>query len=172
MTAAGAAKPICDDVNMPKDSCSRHILHFNSPIGTLRIEDNGAAITRLCIDNGSNYSDNESVLTKEAAKQLSEYFRGERLEFNLPLFPCGTEFQLRVWAELVKIPYGEVCTYGDIARRIGNPKASRAVGGANNKNPIMIIIPCHRVIGASGKLIGYAGGVDVKKYLLDLEGNH
>ena len=102
-------------------------------------------------------------------RQLAEYFAGERREFELPLAPEGTPFMRRVWAELVKVPYGAIATYGEIAERIGNPGGSRAVGLANNRNPIAIIIPCHRIIGSSGKLVGYAGGVELKERLLALE---
>ena len=94
---------------------------------------------------------------------------GRRREFQLPLAPKGTEFQQKVWKALLDIPYGETRSYGEIARAIGNPKASRAVGMANNRNPIAIIIPCHRVIGSTGKLVGYGGGLDKKEFLLNLE---
>ena len=111
----------------------------------------------------------ETPLLAEAMRQLAEYFAGERREFELPLAPEGTPFMRRVWAELVKVPYGAIATYGEIAERIGNPGGSRAVGLANNRNPIAIIIPCHRIIGSSGKLVGYAGGVELKERLLALE---
>lgn len=105
----------------------------------------------------------------EAERQLNEYFSGERREFDLPLRPQGTEFQLADWAALCEVPYGETASYGDIARRIGRPKAFRAVGMANHNNPISIIIPCHRVIGSNGKLTGYGGGLEIKQKLLELE---
>lgn len=105
----------------------------------------------------------------QAIRQLNEYFTGRRKSFDLPLAPEGTEFQKRVWKALSAIPYGETRTYGEIAALAGNPKASRAVGLANNKNPIGIIVPCHRVVGADGKLTGYAGGLKAKEWLLDLE---
>ena len=105
----------------------------------------------------------------QAKAQLAAYFAGELRNFSLPLRPCGTEFQSRVWQELTRIPYGETISYGELARRIGNPAASRAVGLANGKNPIGIIVPCHRVIGTNGKLTGYAGGVSRKEALLALE---
>jgi methylated-DNA-[protein]-cysteine S-methyltransferase len=101
--------------------------------------------------------------------QLSEYFNGTRRNFDLDLAPRGTEFQTKVWAALAEIPYGTTATYGEIAAKVGNPKASRAVGMANNRNPIALIIPCHRVIGSSGKLVGYGGGLPTKEFLLDLE---
>ncbi len=101
--------------------------------------------------------------------QLEEYFRGERDAFDLPLAPAGTEFQRRVWDELARIPFGETVDYGSLAVRVGRPGAARAVGRANATNPIPIIVPCHRVIGANGSLTGYAGGMEAKRTLLDLE---
>ena len=106
----------------------------------------------------------------ELKRQLAEYLTGERRDFDLPLAPEGTEFQCRVWQALTTIPYGETRSYVDIARAVGSPGASRAVGGANHDNPIGIVIPCHRVIGADGSLTGYAGGVERKRRLLELEG--
>lgn len=111
----------------------------------------------------------KTKLMEEASKQLKEYFSGERQVFDLPLCPEGTPFQKKVWEALKTIPYGETRTYQEIAVQIGNPKACRAVGGANNKNPISIIIPCHRVIGAGGSLVGYGGGLSLKEKLLRLE---
>lgn len=105
----------------------------------------------------------------EAVEQLSEYFVGERTEFDLELDMMGTQFQRRVWQALQSIPYGETCSYGEIARQIGSPSAFRAVGLANGHNPIGIIVPCHRVIGANGSLTGYGGGLDRKRALLELE---
>jgi len=104
-----------------------------------------------------------------ARQQLEEYFAGERKEFDLPLHLSGTDFQVQVLQELRRIPYGETTSYGDIAKRIGRPKAMRAVGAANGRNPIPIIVPCHRVIGSSGDLTGFGGGLDTKKALLRLE---
>ncbi|HEY5274504.1 MAG TPA: methylated-DNA--[protein]-cysteine S-methyltransferase [Acidimicrobiales bacterium] len=105
----------------------------------------------------------------DAAAQLSEYFSGTRRSFDLAVAPQGTEFQTTVWATLAEIPYGTTATYGEVAAKVGNAKASRAVGMANNRNPIALIIPCHRVIGASGKLVGYGGGLPAKEFLLNLE---
>jgi len=105
----------------------------------------------------------------EVALQFSEYFARKRKRFDVKLDFLGTEFQLRVWSELLNIPFGETRTYGEVAKRLGDAKATRAVGAANGRNPIPIIAPCHRVIGASGKLVGFGGGLDVKGYLLDLE---
>ena len=103
------------------------------------------------------------------ARQIDEFFAGKRKAFDFPLAPKGSEFQKRVWAELVKIPFGETISYGELARRIGNPAASRAVGRANATNPIAVIVPCHRVIGTNGKLTGYAGGIELKDKLLAWE---
>ncbi len=106
---------------------------------------------------------------RQAVEELREYFAGERREFTLPLAPAGTPFQQQVWTALREIPYGTTCSYGRIAERIGRPKACRAVGMANNRNPIAIVVPCHRVVGASGALVGYAAGLEVKEKLLALE---
>lgn len=112
----------------------------------------------------------DQVRNREAANQLEEYFARKRTTFDLPLDMRGTAFQIRVWQELLKIPYGETISYGELSRRVsGDSKSSRAVGGANNKNPIGIIVPCHRVIGSNGKLVGYAGGLNIKEMLLNLE---
>ena len=108
----------------------------------------------------------------EAKKQLDEYFAGRRTRFDLPLAPCGTPFQLRAWRALQEIPYGVTCSYGEQARAMGQPRAVRAVGAANGHNPIPIVVPCHRVIGGDGRLTGYAGGLDIKKFLIELEGRH
>lgn len=110
-----------------------------------------------------------SPLIDQAFLELEEYFRGERRTFDLPLNPVGTEFQKKVWSALQTIPCGETRSYGEIAAQVGNPGASRAVGMANNKNPIAIMVPCHRVIGKNGSLTGYAGGLELKRKLLDLE---
>lgn len=107
---------------------------------------------------------------RAAIEQLGEYFRGERREFELPLAPHGNVFQQRVWALLRQIPYGQTRSYGQLAAELGNPALAREVGGANGSNPISVIVPCHRVVGADGRLVGYAGGLERKQYLLDLEG--
>ena len=111
----------------------------------------------------------DDALLEPARRQLTEYFAGERTAFDLPLRPAGAPFQLRVWEALQRIPYGETASYGEIAREIGHPTAFRAVGAANGSNPIAIVVPCHRVIGSSGALTGYGGGLDCKRALLDLE---
>ncbi|MEE2658277.1 MAG: methylated-DNA--[protein]-cysteine S-methyltransferase [Candidatus Latescibacterota bacterium] len=111
----------------------------------------------------------DSQLPFDLEGQFQAYFAGELREFNLPLSPQGTVFQRRVWSELRKIPYGQTCSYGELARRIGKPGAARAVGSANHYNPLPVVVPCHRVIGSRGQLTGYAGGVQVKRFLLELE---
>ena len=147
--------------------------HFGlePPIGLITLVEEGDAVTQLHF--GAFFSgiaeQRETPLLQEAARQLTAYFQGQLRNFSLPLQPKGTTFQRSVWEQLQRIPYGQTCSYGDIARACGNPKASRAVGMANNRNPISIIIPCHRVIGADGKLVGYGGGLDIKIRLLELE---
>lgn len=143
--------------------------HYKFPIGTLCIEEENQCITGLYRDDNIEGEEQETELLKKAHQQLKEYFSGKRKTFDLPIHLEGTEFQKKVWAALQTIPYGATRTYGEIAEQIGKHKASRAVGGANHNNPIMIIVPCHRVIGANGSLVGFGGGLDMKKYLLELE---
>lgn len=123
------------------------------------------------VEPGKDWIYTEKIFT-DALLQLDAYFKGELTRFDLKLNAQGTDFQKRVWQELEKIPYGETISYGELAKRMGNPKASRAVGMANGKNPISIIVPCHRVIGKDGSLTGFGGGIDVKKTLLELEKRH
>ena len=139
--------------------------------GSVTIVSDGGAILAVWLRNTVNLEGrNEAdALTDMAAKQLEEYFAGKRTQFDVPLRPVGTEFQQAVWKELLTIPYGETRSYKQVAYGIGKPAACRAVGMANNKNPISIIIPCHRVIGANGSLVGYGGGLDMKRKLLALE---
>lgn len=111
----------------------------------------------------------QNPLLEDAIQQLHEYFQGSRTEFSIPLHLVGTPFQQQVWGALRQIPYGEVRSYKDVAQVIGSPKAVRAVGGANNRNPLSIFIPCHRVVGSNGSLVGYGGGLTIKEYLLNLE---
>lgn len=146
---------------------------YKTVMGEITIIDNGEAIIELDFGNNLNkeIEIKETQLIKEAKEQLEEYFNGERKEFHLPLEPKGTEFQKQVWRALRKISYGTTKTYKEIAVEVGNEKACRAVGMANNKNPIAIIIPCHRVIGSNKKLVGYAGGLELKEKLLRLEKN-
>ncbi|NLI89121.1 MAG: methylated-DNA--[protein]-cysteine S-methyltransferase [Epulopiscium sp.] len=145
---------------------------YNTRVARIGISDNGHSITKVYyaddIDS-SNTNINETPLISKAAKQIIEYLDGERTTFDLPIETTGTEFQKKVWKALMEIPYGQTQSYKDIAIKVGSPLAYRAVGMANNKNPISIIIPCHRVIGANGKLVGYGGGLDIKVELLNIE---
>jgi methylated-DNA-[protein]-cysteine S-methyltransferase len=146
-----------------------------SPIGPLLLASNDSGLRMIRFNRSRPASRPDPAWKKDAAalkepiRQLRAYFAGELEEFDLPLAPQGTPFQLEVWMRLCDIPYGETISYGELARRIGNPKASRAVGLANGSNPIPIIIPCHRVIGSNGKLTGYGGGLPIKEKLLALE---
>jgi len=143
-------------------------LNVDSPIGTLGLCARDGFLVRIVFGGteATEYIDN--VLT-ETAQQLNEYFRGERREFDVPIYMEGTEFQKKVWKTLTGIPYGCVDSYSGIAEKVGSPKAARAVGMANHVNPIPIIVPCHRVVGKNGKMVGYAGGLDIKTALLELE---
>ncbi|MBN2965507.1 methylated-DNA--[protein]-cysteine S-methyltransferase [Sulfurospirillum sp. T05] len=146
---------------------------FQSPLGTLGLSSNTHAITTLSFlpPQTTDLGGLDDPVLAQAYEELQEYFAGKRRVFSVPCEPQkGTLFQRAVWGALQEIPYGECVSYKTIAARIGNPKAVRAVGGANNKNPIAILIPCHRVIGASGSLVGYASGVDKKVFLLNHEG--
>jgi methylated-DNA-[protein]-cysteine S-methyltransferase len=149
--------------------------YCDSPVGTLLLVAGIGGLAEIHFpQRGQRASANSDWIEEHSAlaepeRQLRAYFAGELESFDLPLAPEGTSFQRKVWAELSKIPYGETISYGELARRIGNPQASRAVGLANGSNPIPIIIPCHRVIGANGKLTGYGGGLPIKEKLLALE---
>jgi methylated-DNA-[protein]-cysteine S-methyltransferase len=148
---------------------------MKTPIGPLFVAADAAGLRFVLFGEGRRPpgQDREwrrdAAAVKEAASQLRAYFGGELQEFDLPLAPEGTPFQHEVWDQLCRIPYGETISYGELARRIGNPKACRAVGLANGSNPISIVIPCHRVIGSNGKLTGYGGGLETKEKLLALE---
>lgn len=142
---------------------------YNFPLGKIWVAEKDGKICRIFYHDEYDCELAETPLIKETSKQLFEYFSGKRQYFNVPILIEGTEFQKKVWNVLMTIPYGKTVCYGDIAKQIGQPKASRAVGGANNKNRIPIIIPCHRVIGTSGKLVGYADGLEKKEFLLNLE---
>lgn len=151
--------------------------YFDSPIGPLLIAGDQQGIrhikfprSRKPVKPERDWIEANSGAVKQAIAQLREYFAGSRAEFDLPLAPRGTPFQLAVWGTLRKIPYGQTISYGELAARVGNPKASRAVGSANGANQIPIVIPCHRVIAAGGKLGGFGGGLPVKEALLALEG--
>jgi methylated-DNA-[protein]-cysteine S-methyltransferase len=149
---------------------------LKTPIGTLLIAGDERAIHRIEFPRDGTAGKPEAGWTEsargpvgDAVRQLREYFLGKRTDFDLPLEPQGTAFQRGVWKRLEEIPYGETISYGELAKRVGNPKASRAVGAANGQNPIPIVIPCHRVIGANGKLTGFGGGLPTKEKLLNLE---
>jgi methylated-DNA-[protein]-cysteine S-methyltransferase len=146
----------------------------DTPIGTLRLISNGTHLLR--IEFQGQYSDLKPLretrdpALSACAGQLGEYFRGKRRRFELPLAPQGTDFQRSVWAALADIPHGELRSYRDIANAINNPAAVRAVGAANGRNPLPVVVPCHRVIGSDGSLTGFAGGLAIKRQLLELEG--
>ena len=133
------------------------------------VDDGGAVVSVSFVDESSAVIGEAGDLCSRAVAQLGEYFEGSRRSFELELAPDGTEFEHRVWNEVRRIPFGATDTYGEIARRLGDPGAAQAVGAANGSNPIAIIVPCHRVIGSGGDLTGYAGGLDRKKWLLDME---
>ena len=150
---------------------------MESPVGLLTLAGRGGRLQHLrMVDQTHEPSRDgwkpDDALFDDVVTQLEAYFAGELIAFNLNIDLVGTEFQRRVWAALLDIPYGETRSYGDIARHIGSPGASRAVGLANGHNPISIIVPCHRVIGANGNLTGYGGGLPKKKHLLEMERNH
>ncbi len=149
------------------------IVHIDvaCPIGTVRIHARGQVIVAIDLPNhlSESESDPQHPLLREAANQIEQYFAGERQSFDLPLAPAGTEFQQTVWRALSTIPFGETRSYGQVAAQIGRPGSSRAVGAANGRNPIAIVIPCHRVIGSDGSLTGYGGGEPTKRWLLDHE---
>jgi len=148
------------------------LFYYQTPIGRIGILENGKAITHLFFEGEPFPTDalvQETQLLQEANRQLQLYFAGQLESFTLPLAPAGTDYMQRVWGALRAIPYGETRSYGEVAAALGNPKAARAVGLANNKNPLPLFIPCHRVIGANQKLVGYRGGLSVKEQLLTLE---
>lgn len=143
-----------------------------SPLGFLVLKSDGQSVTGISFSENEIQEPNSCEILEKCKEQLENYFSGKTFAFDLPLQPEGTEFQLKVWNELLKIPYGETITYMELAVRLGDAKAVRAVGTANGRNPIAIIIPCHRVIGAGNKLTGYAGGIGRKMILLELEMKH
>lgn len=152
---------------------------YETRIGRVLIAEDDLGITDLALDTGTKevkidggieYAETDRI--KRTASQLYEYLDGKRTTFTVPLHPQGTKFQLAVWDALREIPYGQTRSYRQIAGKVGSPKGCRAVGMANHANPIMIIVPCHRVIGANGSLVGYGGGLDIKQQLLELEGSH
>ncbi len=150
---------------------------LDTPVGTIRLTSDGASLTGIylegdrlgCANLASAQRRDDAPPFAQAKEQLAAYFRGELTQFDLPLAPEGTTFQRAVWEELRRIPYGTTVSYGEVARRLGRPNACRAVGLANGRNPLPIVVPCHRVIGADGSLTGYGGGLACKRALLDLE---
>lgn len=157
---------------------------MSSPLGPILLARNDAGLTHINFQQGNDHvidvaarvadgwqrDDTASDdIFADTITQLTEYFAGKRTNFDLPLAPSGTDFQQKVWAELCRIPFGETITYGELAQRINQPTAARAVGAANGKNPLPVVVPCHRVIGSSGTLIGYAGGIQIKATLLSIE---
>lgn len=151
-------------------------LRMESPVGPLVIESNGRAVCAVCNAEAADAvlpanSSGDAVL-EQAAKEMGEYFTGKRKKFTFPMEPEGTPFQKSVWDALLQIPYGKTATYGQIAMQVNNPKGARAVGMACNRNPLWIAVPCHRVVGADGSLVGYALGTGMKQKLLELEKNN
>jgi len=154
------------------EAINYEVTYYDSPIGMLEITGSKNYINSvLFVNSQKENTDKVSPILNKCAHQLDEYFNKKRKMFDLPLKPKGTDFQKAVWDALLEIPYGATASYFDVAIKVGNPKAVRAVGGANGKNPITIIVPCHRIIGSSGKLVGYGGGLWRKKWLLQHEQN-
>lgn len=150
----------------------KKVMFVSSPIGELFLAEKDGKICDIAPKEHRARKDfilEKTPLLLEAEKQLSQYFKGERKKFDLPLLLEGTPFQIKIWQNLIKIPYGQTVSYAELAEKAGSKKAARAAGNANNKNPILIVVPCHRVIGADGKLSGFACGTDKKKFLLALE---
>lgn len=151
-----------------------HLIYFDTgtPFGEIGIAARGNAVTRVFLkplDSMAGFDPEVTPLLEEARRQLLEYFSGSRRNFDLPLETEGTDFQKRVWHALLEVPYGRTSSYKELALAIGRPTASRAVGMANNRNPLAILVPCHRIVGTDGSLTGYAGGLDKKSFLLKLE---
>ena len=149
--------------------------YLDTPIGRLRLLSNGVHLTAIEFEGRHSNTDGDSdrcdAVLERATGQLQHYFAGRRQQFDLPLAPAGTTFQRAVWTALAAIPWGELRSYADIARAIDKPTAVRAVGAANGRNPLPIVVPCHRVIGSNGSLTGFAGGLELKRQLLELEGS-
>jgi methylated-DNA-[protein]-cysteine S-methyltransferase len=162
-----------------EDTGRRHVCkHVESPVGRLTLVASDDGLAAILWENDRprrvplniEAEDNDHPVLVETERQLQEYFAGRRKEFELTLDPAGTDFQRKVWGALMTIPFGETRSYAQIAQQIGNPTAARAVGAANGRNPLSIVAPCHRVVGASGALTGFAGGLEVKAHLLAFEG--
>ncbi len=152
-----------------------YFTEFSSPIGSIQLRGTETGLTGVFMESHRHEPERPCDAVRDAGplrgarRELEEYFASQRREFSLTLEPGGTPFQIRVWQELRAIPFGETISYGELARRIGNPRAVRAVGLANGRNPISIVVPCHRVVGANGTLTGYGGGLERKRFLLALE---
>jgi len=143
----------------------------DSPVTSVAVTAAGGAVTRIDLNSRASRAP-KNQFERRVARELRDYFAGKRRDFTFPVRPAGTDFNQRVWQELTRIPYGETRTYGELARKIGRPNAARAVGSANGRNPVPIVLPCHRVVASGGKLGGYGGGLELKKRLLELEGHH
>src|SRR3954449_10842105 len=162
-------------IHLRRQPVSSYFTAISSPIGDLTLTAGDRGLTGLYMHHHRHRPPLDPAAKRAAAPfeevrwQLAQYFAGERTAFDLQLDPAGTPFQRAVWDALLEIPYGETTSYGELARRLGRPAASRAVGLANGRNPISIVVPCHRVVGASGSLTGYGGGIDRKRFLLELE---
>jgi methylated-DNA-[protein]-cysteine S-methyltransferase len=163
-TARARRKPTTD---RPSNGSVAGIHTLDTPIGTLLLERNADGLSGVRFGGDAAVSTDPLLL--DAAEQLRAYFAGELREFDLPLAPRGTAFQREVWAAVASVPYGRTATYSEVAAAVGRPSACRAVGAANGRNPLPVIVPCHRVIGAAGALTGYGGGLGRKRSLLDLE---
>lgn len=144
---------------------------YDTVLGSVTFIEEGGTLLAISMQRIHEGTEQESPLIRKAYLQLAEYLEGKRKEFDLPIQMRGTAFQKQVWKALLEIPYGETRSYKQIAEAIGNPKAMRAVGMANNRNPLLIVVPCHRVIGADGKMVGYGEGIEMKEFLLRLEGS-
>ena len=174
-TLASTNNPAGNKVSTESVPLALNYLLLASPLGTLRLWSNGRQLVQIefgdrkAVPEGARQQ-GDAVL-QSAGEQLEEYFAGTRRRFDLPLAPKGTDFQQSVWRALAEIPWGQWRSYADIARAIGRPRAVRAVGAANGRNPLPIVVPCHRVVGSDGSLTGFAGGLEMKRYLLELEGS-
>ncbi|HHT38121.1 MAG TPA: methylated-DNA--[protein]-cysteine S-methyltransferase [Mollicutes bacterium] len=147
----------------------KYYYNYDTLFGSVTIVTEDEFLIKIIYGNEKVDEEKETTLIKEIKKQIDEYSIGKREKFDVPIKMVGTDFQIKVWKELIKIKFGECITYQELAKRVKNENYARAVGMANNKNPIPIIIPCHRVIGKNGNLVGYAGGIDIKKQLLEIE---
>jgi len=155
---------------MKKNSSGLCVQYTKSPLGILKIEANDTYLVSLKFSESKTDNKSGNEITQHAVIQLKEYFEGKRNSFEIPLRPAGSQFEQKVWSELQRIPFGSTTTYGNIARKLGDVNSVRAVGRANGRNPIPVIIPCHRVVGSDNSLTGYSGGLERKEWLLSHEG--